>query len=74
MQLYNKIMTYFWLAMAIVSFFVITYKGFMFGFKYWSVYYLFSVIALGMYFLKKWMIKRMNKHAAYLEEQKKNQA
>ena len=73
MQLYNKIMIYFWLAMAIVSFIVITFQGFKFGFKYWATYYLFSIIALGMYFLKKWMMKRMEKHTAYLEEQKKNQ-
>jgi uncharacterized protein YacL len=73
MQLYNKIMLYFWLAAAVVIFVITTYQGFTVGFKKWSFYYIFVVVALFMFILKRWMMRRVEKHMRFLEEQK-NQA
>jgi hypothetical protein len=68
-------MSYFWLAIALGSFGVVTYNGFTLGFDRWVSYYVFTVIALGMFFMKKWMMQRTEKHEAFLKEQakKKNQ-
>lgn len=64
-------MLYFWLALAIVSGVAITYFGFTEGFDRWSYYYFVPVLALLMFVLKKWMLKRMAKHLQYLEEKEK---
>ncbi|MBL4863006.1 MAG: hypothetical protein JKY09_08330 [Crocinitomicaceae bacterium] len=69
MGLYNKIMLNFWLFAGILIFIVVTYMGFVEGFDVWSYYYLFSGLALFMFFMRKWMIKRMDKHMKYLNEQ-----
>lgn len=69
MKIYNRIMSYFWLAVAFGSFGVVTYNGFTLGFNRWASYYVFTLIALGMYFLKQWMMKRTEKHEAYLKEE-----
>ncbi|NDB34241.1 MAG: hypothetical protein EB023_02605 [Flavobacteriia bacterium] len=75
MKTYNVIMSYFWLLIALISFIIVTYNCFNFGFSRWGSYYVFTAVAVGMYFMKKWMMKRMAKHEAYLKEQStKNQA
>ncbi len=63
-------MQYFWLVAAIVIFIVTSYKCFTEGTYKWVFYYIFVVIALMMFFLKKWMVKRMEKHMAFLESQR----
>lgn len=40
------------------------------GLKKWGFYYIFVAIALMMFFFKKWMMNRMEKHLQFLEEQK----
>jgi uncharacterized membrane protein YcaP (DUF421 family) len=72
MNLYNKIMLKFWLIVAIVIPIVVTYLCITDSFKMWGSYYVFSIIALFMYFTRRWMMKRMEKHLQYLEEQKKS--
>jgi uncharacterized membrane protein YcaP (DUF421 family) len=72
MTLYNKIMLKFWLIVAIVIPIVVTYLCITDSFKMWGSYYVFSIIALFMYFTRRWMMKRMEKHLQYLEEQKKS--
>jgi SNF family Na+-dependent transporter len=69
MNTYNKVMLYFWLLASIVTFIIVTFKGVQEGFERWSVYYLFSGLSLLMYFVRKWMIKRMQKHMEYLQNQ-----
>lgn len=69
MQLYNKIMLYFWLLAAIAIFLVTTFMVMTEGFNKWAYYYIFVVIALLMYVVKKWMMNRMEKHLKYMEEQ-----
>ena len=72
MNFYNKIMLKFWLIVAIVIPIVVTYLCITDSFKLWGSYYVFSIIALFMYFTRRWMMKRMEKHLQYLEEQKKS--
>jgi preprotein translocase subunit YajC len=43
------------------------------GIKKWGFYYIFVASALLMFLVKRWMMKRMEKHMAFMEEQKKNQ-
>lgn len=75
MQIYNRIMLYFWLIVAGLIFLTITYLSITDGWKKWAFYYIFVFTSLGMFFFKKWMMKRMENHLAYMEEQqnKKNQ-
>jgi uncharacterized membrane protein YcaP (DUF421 family) len=72
MNFYNKIMLKFWLIVAIVIPIVVTYLCITDSFKLWGSYYVFSIIALFMYFTRRWMMKRMEKHLKFLEEQKKS--
>jgi hypothetical protein len=73
MQLYNKIMSYFWLAAGCILLVVISYLSMTQGIKKWGFYYFFVVSAFGMFFFKRWMMKRMEKHLAYLQEQQTKQ-
>lgn len=73
MHAYNKIMLYFWLVAAIVIFMITSYMSFSEGIKKWGFYYVFVAIALMMFFFKKWMMNRMEKHLQFLEEQKKKE-
>ena len=73
MKTYNKIMIYFWLATAIILFVTITYLGFTEGFDKWAYYYVFALLTVVMYFMRKWMMKREEKHLQFLENQKENQ-
>ena len=69
MDLYNKIMKVFWLVFAIILFLLVTFKCFSDGIERWAVYYLFVLLAVGMYFFKIWMMKRMERHIAFMHEQ-----
>lgn len=73
MQVYNKIMLYFWLAMTVVSTIAITYMGIIDGFNKWNMYYVLPVITLGVFFIRRFMMKHMEKHQAYLKEQQKDE-
>lgn len=73
MQFYNKIMLYFWLFLAIATFLFISYMSYTDGIKKWGMYYIFVVIAIAMFFFRKWMMNRMEKHMAFLEKQKAKQ-
>jgi hypothetical protein len=66
-------MSYFWLAAGCILLVVISYLSFTQGIKKWGFYYFFVFSAFGMYFFKKWMMKRMEKHLAYLQEQQAKQ-
>lgn len=71
MQLYNKIMLYFWLFAGFLSLIGITIMAFIEGFELWMYYYIIPIICFFMYFVRKWMMGRMEKHLQFLEEQKK---
>ena len=69
MKTYNKLMLYFWLLMAVFALVVVTYMGITEDFRKWAFYYVFAGIALFMFIVKRWMMKRMEKHVKFLEEQ-----
>ncbi len=72
MHTYNKIMTNFWLVMTLLIVAVVTYFGITEGFKRWNFYYLFAGLTLLMYIVRRWMLRRMEKHLDFLREQKEN--
>lgn len=67
-------MLYFWLFAAVIIFLVVSYQSYTEGIKKWGFYYIFVVTALMMFFFKKWMMNRMEKHLKFLEEQKRTQS
>ena len=70
MRFYNKIMLYFWLVAGILIFIVVTVMGFKEGFKIWNYYYLFSGLAILMFIVRRWMMKRMYRHLNEMAQQK----
>jgi flagellar biosynthesis protein FliQ len=71
MQLYNKIMLYFWLVVGIVSLIVVSFNCITVGVDKWGLYFSMPLIAFLMFFFKRWMMKRMEKHMKFLESQQK---
>jgi SNF family Na+-dependent transporter len=67
MNKYNKFMLYLWLTVAIASAIIVTFKGISEGFERWYSYYVISGISFFMYIVRRWMIKRMEKHLEYLK-------
>jgi SNF family Na+-dependent transporter len=72
MKLYNKIMVKFWLIMSIVVFVLTTYKCIVDDYRQWVYYYVIALVALFMYYMKRWMIRRMLKHMAEMDSRAKN--
>ena len=72
MQVYNKIMLFFWLGFTIVALVFVSYMCIAVGFDRWVFYYTIPVISLMMFLFKRWMMKRMESHQKYLEEKQKN--
>lgn len=70
METYNRIMQYFWLAMAVVITVSVTYMGITEGFNRWSYNYVFAILALFVFLIRRYMMKRMINHQKFLDEQK----
>lgn len=70
MGTYNKLMLKFWLVVTIILPLVITYFVITEGLKKWGSYYILAVFTLFMYLVRRWMMKRMEKHLEFLEQQK----
>lgn len=70
---YNQLSGYLWLVIAGLSFLTITYKIATEGAQTWLPYFIIPVMALLMYFTKRWMMKRMYRHLQEMAEQKKEQ-
>jgi hypothetical protein len=68
MNLYNTIMSYFWLAVACVSFVTVTYLCFTEGFDKYASNYVLAIIALATFFVKRWMMKRVGNHQQFLKD------
>lgn len=64
-------MLYFWLLVGTFALVAVTYFGIKEGFDKWSYYYIFAVLAFLMFFMRRYMMRRMKKHMAYLDEQEK---
>ena len=67
MNKYNTFMLYLWLVVSIGSVIVITVMGIREGFERWYSYYIISLLSFFMYFVRRWMMKRMAKHLEYLK-------
>lgn len=74
MNTYNKIMQKFWLAISVIVFVTVTYMCFKEGFDKWALYYIFCLLTLGLFFIRRLMMKHMEKHQKFLEEQQKEQS
>jgi len=72
MNTYNKIMLKFWLLVSIILPIVITYFVITEGFNKWGAYYVLAFFAFLTYIVRRYMLKRMEKHLAFLEEENKN--
>lgn len=72
METYNKIMQFFWLAVGLITIIVVTYFGFTEGFERWKGYYIFGIFAILLFFVRRYMMKRMVKHQQFLDEQNRN--
>lgn len=59
--------------MAVIITIFVTVMGFREGFGRWYFYYIFAFIALLMYIVRRWMIKRMHKHMEFLQQQQNQQ-
>jgi Ca2+/H+ antiporter len=71
MNKYNQLMLKFWLVVSIVLPLVITYFVITDGFKKWGQYYVLAIFTFLMYIVRRWMMKRMQKHLEFLEDQSK---
>lgn len=60
----------FWLVVSIILPIVVTYFVITDGFKKWGSYYILSIFTIVMYLVRRWMMKRMEKHLQFLDEQK----
>lgn len=69
MDRYNKTMLYMWLVITIVSTIIVTYMLIKEGADRWLSSYILPAIALLMYFVRRWMMKRMKRHMDYLNNQ-----
>jgi multidrug transporter EmrE-like cation transporter len=74
MHQYNKIMLYFWLFAGIFIAIGVTYMGITEGFDKWITSYTFAALAILMFFMRRYMVRRMEKHVAYLAAQKEKEA
>ncbi len=68
MKTYNQIMRFFWLFASATIFLIVSYMSLKEGFNKWAYYYIFVLTSLGVYFLKTWMMKRMDRHNEFLKE------
>lgn len=72
MNSYNKFMLKLWLIASIVLPIVITYLVIKDGFDKWGAYYVLAGFTFIIYLLRRFMMKRMEKHLQFLNE--KNEA
>ena len=71
MNKYNQLMLKFWLVVSIILPLVITYFVITDGFKKWGQYYVLAIFTFLMYIVRRWMMKRMQKHLEFLEDKSK---
>lgn len=69
MRTYNTVMKFFWLGLGTVLFCIVTFNCITQGADRWASYYWMVALAFAMFFMKRWMMKRFEKHAAFLKEQ-----
>lgn len=65
-------MQWFWLVLTIVIVTYTTFKVITEDFRQWGTFYIFAAITLFFYFIRRFMMKRMEKHQAYLNQKSDN--
>lgn len=73
MKTYNKIMELFWLAMGGVTALIVIYLIITEGWSKNQMYLIFPGICFMMFFARRFMRRRMEKHLKWMEENAKNQ-
>jgi hypothetical protein len=73
MNTYNKWMLKFWLVVSIVLPLVVTYLVITDtnGFERWGSYYILAIFTFVMYLVRRFMMKKMQKHLDYLKNNQK---
>lgn len=71
METYNKIVMYIWWTVAIASASIITFMGFKQGFDRWAEYYVFTLMAVFIIVVRRFMMKRVSKNMKEGFEDKK---
>lgn len=66
MLTYNRIMQLVWLLATIFIFVFISYMSYTDGIKKWGFYYIFACWTLIMFFIRRWMMKRMKRHIEFM--------
>lgn len=62
----------FWLVFSIIVTVYISYKCLSDGFSKWASYYFIPAMALAIWAVRRWMMKRMEKHQEFLRQQQEN--
>ena len=57
----------FWLSIAVLVFVLVSYLCLTVSFERWGIYYIFVVLALFTWLMRRFMRKRMEKHNEYLD-------
>jgi len=60
----------FWLVIGIVIIAFVTYKGITEGFQRWAPIYILGILAIAVFLLRRFMMKRMSKHQDFLDADK----
>ncbi|MFK7785552.1 MAG: hypothetical protein AB8B56_10570 [Crocinitomicaceae bacterium] len=74
MERYNQIMLYFWLLVGVFGLVAVTYFGAKEGFGKWAYYYIFPALALLMFLMRRFMMRRMKNHMEYLKQKEAEEA
>lgn len=72
MKTYNKIMEIFWLSLAGITSLIVVYLLFTDGWDKNKFYLVFPAICFAMFFARRFMRRRMEKHLKWMEENAKN--
>jgi len=62
-----------WFVAAIATPIVVTYLVIRDGFEKWGAYYVLAAFTIVIYLLRRYMMKRMEKHLQYLKEKGESQ-
>lgn len=62
-----------WLLASIVLPIIITYKVMTESFKEWGAYYILAAFTFLIYLLRRFMMKRMEKHLQFLKEKSESE-
>lgn len=73
MNTYNKVMQKVWLALTVLIVIAVTYLGIRDGFERWYFYYIFAGLTLGLYFLRGYMMRHMEKHQEFLKRKEEEE-